>query len=108
LRYRQRRWSAACACRAFSPHAREETPESRGMPCLFLNTERSFGGKPPKKSGFRRHLAGSKMPKETFFTAISRWRVVSRRALERDLDDPQTPKMRAEDLCFVTVRGDRR
>ena len=60
--------------------AREETAESRGMPCLFLNTERGFGGKPPKKSGFRRHLAGSKMPKEgskmrkeTFFTAISRW-----------------------------------
>src|SRR5215813_12885772 len=57
------------------------------MPCLFLNTERGFGGKPPQKSGFRRHLAGSKMPqegskmpKETFFTAISRWRVVSRRA----------------------------
>ena len=25
---------------------------------------------------------GSKMPKETFFTAISRWRVVSRRALD--------------------------
>ena len=55
------------------------------MPCLFLNIERGFGGKPPKKSGFRRHLAGSKMPKEgskmpkeTFFTAISRWRVVSR------------------------------
>jgi hypothetical protein len=46
------------------PHAREETPESRGMPCLFLNTQRGFGGKPPKKSGFRRHLAGSKMPKE--------------------------------------------
>src|SRR5262249_2642109 len=44
--------------------AREETPESRGMPCLFLNTERGFGGKPPQKSGFRRHLAGSKMPKE--------------------------------------------
>src|SRR5215471_1334153 len=61
--------------------AREETAESRGMPCLFLNTERGFGGKPPKKSGFRRHLARSKMPKETFFTAISRWRVVSRRAL---------------------------
>src|SRR5215469_16281717 len=34
------------------------------MPCLFLNTERGFGGKPPQKSGFRRHLAGSKMPKE--------------------------------------------
>ena len=33
-----------------SPHARDETRESRGMPCLFLNTERSFGGKPPKKS----------------------------------------------------------
>src|SRR5262244_7330 len=29
---------------------------------------------------FHRHLAGSKMPKETFFTAISRWTVVSRRA----------------------------
>src|SRR5215468_2504885 len=29
--------------------AREETPESRGMPCLFLNTERGFGGKPPQK-----------------------------------------------------------
>src|SRR5262249_5549508 len=62
--------------------AREETPESRGMPCLFLNTERGFGGKPPQKSGFRRHLGGSKMPKETFCTAISRWRVVSRRALD--------------------------
>src|SRR5262249_37922957 len=24
-----------------------------------------WGGKPPKKSRFRRHLAGSKMPKET-------------------------------------------
>ena len=48
---------------AFLPHAREETPESRGMPCLFLNTERGFGGRPPKKSGFRQHLAGSKMPK---------------------------------------------
>ena len=28
--------------------------------------------------------------------------------IERDLNDPQTPKMRAEHLCFVTVRGDRR
>ena len=54
--------------------AREETPESRGIPCLFLNTERGFGGKPPKKSGFVGILAGSKMPKETSFTAISRWR----------------------------------
>jgi hypothetical protein len=69
--------------------AREEIPESRGMTCPILNTERGFGGKPPKKSGFRRHLAGSKMPKEgskmpkeAFFTAISRWRVVSRRALD--------------------------
>src|SRR5215469_5095198 len=51
-----------------------------GVPCLFLNTERGFGGKPPKKSRFRRHLAGSKMPKETFFTAILRWRVVAARA----------------------------
>ena len=30
------------------------------------------------------------------------------RRIERDLDDPQTSKMRAEHLCFVTVRGDRR
>jgi len=30
------------------------------------------------------------------------------RRIERDLDDPQTPKVRAEYLCFVTVRGDRR
>src|SRR5215469_17316662 len=45
--------------------AREETPESRGMPCL-LNTERGFGGKPPKKSGFRRHLAGQKCLKRRF------------------------------------------
>lgn len=28
--------------------------------------------------------------------------------IERDLDHPQTPKIRAEHLCFVTVRGDRR
>src|SRR5215471_11418307 len=71
----------------YTLHAREETLESRGIPCLFLNAERGFGGKPPKKSGFVGILAGSKMPKEgskmpkeTFFTAISRWRVVSRRA----------------------------
>jgi ubiquinone/menaquinone biosynthesis C-methylase UbiE len=31
-----------------------------------------------------------------------------RRRIKHDLDDPQTPKMRAEHLCFVTVRGDRR
>ena len=30
------------------------------------------------------------------------------RRIERDLDDPQTPKVRAEYLSFVTVRGDRR
>src|SRR5215472_6610429 len=76
----------------FSLCAREETPESRGMPCLFLNTERGFGGKPPQKSGFRRHLAGSKMPKEgskmpkeTFFTAISRWRARSALVVGRSL-----------------------
>src|SRR5215831_2261329 len=69
-------------CRAFSPHARAKKL-ARAAECrLFLDTERGFGGKPPKKSWFRRHLAGSKMPKETFFTAISRWRVVSRRALD--------------------------
>src|SRR5499425_2585004 len=36
------------------------------MPCPFLNTERGFGGKPPQKSEFRRHLAGSKMPRDVF------------------------------------------
>src|SRR5215471_8110560 len=50
--------------RVFPSRTREETRESRGVPCLFLNTERGLSGKPPKKSGFRRHLAGSKMPKE--------------------------------------------
>jgi hypothetical protein len=29
------------------------------------------------------------------------------RRIERDLDDPQTPKMCTEHLCFVTVRGDK-
>src|SRR5262249_40929700 len=61
--------------------ARRNSREPRNA-LSILNTERGFGGKPPKKSGFRRHLAGSKMPKETFFTAISRWRVVSRRAFD--------------------------
>ena len=49
----------------YTLHARaKKLSKSRGIPYLFLNTERGFGGKPPKKSGFRRHLAGSKMPKE--------------------------------------------
>src|SRR5262249_15021178 len=30
------------------------------------------------------------------------------RRLERDLDNPQTHKVRSDHLCFVTVRGDRR
>lgn len=30
------------------------------------------------------------------------------RRIERDLDDPQTPEMHADHLCFVTMRGDRR
>ena len=30
------------------------------------------------------------------------------RRIERDIDDPQTPKVRADHLCFITVRGDRR
>jgi hypothetical protein len=29
------------------------------------------------------------------------------RRIERDIDDPQTPKARADHLCFITVRGDR-
>src|SRR5215472_4227390 len=46
--------------RVFPSHAREETRESRGMPCLFLNTERGFGGKPPKNRGFVGILRGQK------------------------------------------------
>src|SRR5262249_32863500 len=61
--------------------ARRNSPEPRNA--LSIPTERGFGGKPPKKSEFRRHLAGSKMPKETFFTAISRWRVVKARSDRR-------------------------
>jgi hypothetical protein len=34
------------------------------------------------KEGSKMPKEGSKMPKETFSTAISRWRVVSRRALD--------------------------
>jgi len=29
------------------------------------------------------------------------------RRIERDLDNPQRPKVRSDHLCFVTVRGDR-
>ena len=41
-------------------HAREETLESRGVPCLFLNTERGFGRKPPKKIGVSAASCGVK------------------------------------------------
>jgi hypothetical protein len=30
------------------------------------------------------------------------------RRIERDIEDPQTPNVRADHLCFITVRGDRR
>jgi ubiquinone/menaquinone biosynthesis C-methylase UbiE len=30
------------------------------------------------------------------------------RRIERDIEDPQMPKVRADHLCFITVRGDRR
>src|SRR5215470_3153613 len=53
------RWPGAHPVR-YTLHAREETLESRGIPCLFLNTERGFGGKPPKKSGFVGILRGQK------------------------------------------------
>src|SRR5215472_18339578 len=74
------------------------------MPRLFLNTERGFGGKPPKKSGFRRHLAGSKMPKETFFTAISRWRVVLRRALDAFSGNPDPREIRFCKIRWSALR----
>ena len=63
------------------PGRRQNCDPVGGMPCLFLNTERGFGGKPPKKSGVSSASCGAKMPKEgssmpkeTFFAAISRRR----------------------------------
>src|SRR5262249_32354568 len=60
--YRGRRWKTPPprAPRKHPTRAREETPESRGMPCPFLNTERGFGGKPPKNRGFVGILRGQK------------------------------------------------
>ena len=67
--------SKVTRARAFHPHARAKKL-SRAAECLVysLTPSGGFGGKPPQKSGFRRHLAGSKMPeegskmpKETFF-----------------------------------------
>src|SRR5215470_5572010 len=46
--------------------AREEIRESRGMPCLLLNTERVLGGKPPKNRGFAGILRGQKCLKRRF------------------------------------------
>src|SRR5215831_6192329 len=52
--------------RVFPSRACEETRESRGMPCLFLNTERGFGGKPPKNRGFVGILRGQKCLRDVF------------------------------------------
>src|SRR5215813_1295353 len=69
--------------RAFLPHARaKKLPRAAECPVYSLTPSGVLAENHPKKSGFRRHLVGSKMLKETFFTAISRWRVVSRRALD--------------------------
>src|SRR5215467_1591418 len=55
--------------------AREETPQSRGMPCLFLNTERGFGGKPPKNRGFVGILRGQKCLRRRFLrrSPVGEW-----------------------------------
>src|SRR5262249_6654452 len=52
--------------------AREETRESRGMPCLFLNTERGFGGKPPQKSGYPAGVLHPRAREGGFFGAQDR------------------------------------
>src|SRR5262249_6084892 len=54
------------ACRVSPSCAREETRESRGMPCLFLNTERGFGENHPKNWGFVGILRGQKCLKRRF------------------------------------------
>src|SRR5262249_34375997 len=71
--------------RVFPSRAREETRESRGMACLFLNTERVFGQKTTQKSGFRRHLAGSKMPKEGSKMPKETFSVSIRRGPRKDI-----------------------
>src|SRR5262249_53537996 len=60
---------------AFPSRAREETPENRGMPCLFLNTERGFGGKPPKNRGFVGILRGQKCLRRRFLrrSPVGQW-----------------------------------
>ena len=70
---------SAVGRRAFSPHTRAKKL-ARAAECLVCSlTPSGVWRKTIQKLGFRWHLAGSKMPRETFFTAISRWRVVSRR-----------------------------
>src|SRR5215467_11266200 len=61
-----------------SPHYPAEGTQSDAFVQPSLRARQGHAN----SDSFRRHLAGSKMPKETFFTAISRWRVVSRRALD--------------------------
>jgi adenylate cyclase len=64
-----RQWAGFSAWCVSPSCAREETPESRGMPCLFLNTERGFGGNHPKNRGFVGILRGQKCLKRR-----GRWR----------------------------------
>src|SRR5215472_9508688 len=51
---------------AFELRAREETRESRGMPCLFLNTERVLAENHPKNRGFVGISRGQKCLRDVF------------------------------------------
>src|SRR6516164_9530962 len=68
---------------AFLPHARAKKLLRAAESLVYsLTPSGVLAENHPKRSGFRRPKEGSKMPKEAFFTAICRWRVVSRRALD--------------------------
>src|SRR5262244_1194432 len=69
--------------RAFQPHARAKKLP-RAAECLVYSLTPSgvLAENHPKNRGFVGILRGQKCLRRGFFTAISRWRVVSRRALD--------------------------
>src|SRR5262252_7894632 len=69
--------------RAFQSHARAKKLP-RAAECLVCSLTPSvvLAENHPKNRGFVGILRGQKCLKRRFFTAISRWRVVSRRALD--------------------------
>jgi len=70
-----------------------------GEPGAGTSWERSGPIHGYAESGFRERNSQLLSLSEAAYT-------VGLRHIERDLDDPQTPKVRADHLCFVTMRGD--